>query len=162
MAKLNLQVGDQVEAYVKRDARSYTFKTEVLHITTVMQGTDAFDAAIVRWDKGFDITPNFIAMGFPAHLEGEKVFFLRQDPGYIQPGEEWGKVLRKLEKPKPVEQIRSHEPGGANCRVCNRMVQYASANMSDNSFVCRDCRLYKSWRIPDQITFVGFEGEREV
>lgn len=148
-----LKVGDKIEAKVKLNGRVYSFESQVVHFDG--------DHAVVLWDKGSEVTPQMICNGWPAHLEGAKVVHLHLDPQYFQMGRNWGRVVRKIECPKETRQVHRHEPGGMVCMNCGNMVQYASANMSNGSFCCRNCRLYKGYVLPRGIVYIGYEGERK-
>lgn len=45
--------------------------------------------------------------------------------------------------------------GGDNCKLCNRFIQYANSNMSDNSFVCYGCRETRKYLITNGAVYVG-------
>jgi hypothetical protein len=150
---VSLKVNDKIEAYVKLDGRVFSFESQVVHIHD--------DQVVVLWDKGSEVTPQMVHNGFPAYLEGLRVFHLQSDPEYHATGYGWGRVIRKIEPPKKTKQIHRTEPGGMVCMNCTNMVQYASANMSDGSFCCRNCRLYKGYMLPIGVTYIGYVGERD-
>jgi hypothetical protein len=150
---VSYKVNDKIEAYVKMDGRVFSFESQVVH----MDG----DQVVVLWDKGSEVTPKMVHDGWPAHLEGLSVYALHTDPTHHQNGYGWGRVVRKVDPPRKTKQVHRNDPGGMVCLNCRSMVQYVSANMSDGSFCCRNCRLYKSWTLPKDITYIGYEGERD-
>lgn len=147
------KVNDRIEAYVKLDGRVFSFESFVVHLDG--------EQVVVIWDRGYEVTPKMVYDGWPTYLEGLKVFALNADSEYYQNGYGWGKVIRKVEDRKKTKQIHRHEPGGMVCLNCTKMVQYASSNMSDGSFCCRNCRLYKGYMLPKNIHYIGYQGERE-
>ena len=44
-----------------------------------------------------------------------------------------------------VEQVHLNNPGGTNCKLCNRFFQYAENNRDDYTFVCFKCMQTKSY-----------------
>jgi hypothetical protein len=150
---MKLAKGDRVEVFIKEDGRLFQFEVGLVHVDTKL--------AYIKWERGWVATPYLIAnFDLPASLEGQKLYSLHFADYFNQAGYGWGKILRKIEPTMGTAQLRLKEPGGMFCAACNKMIQYASANMSDGSFCCRDCRQYKSWKLPDGITFVGYDGER--
>lgn len=147
-----MEIGDRVEVFIKEDGKVFQFETELVSVSE--------KNAFIKWERGWTCEPYHIAnFNLPHSLEGQKLYRLNFSD-HIQNGYGWGKVIRKIEPYKGATQLNLKEPGGMFCVACSKMVQYASSNMSDGSFCCRDCRKYKSWKIPDNITFIGYCGER--
>jgi len=148
-----LEIGDKIEVYIKHHGQVYNFESRIVY---VLSDTDV----AITWDKGWEVQPKMINDGWPPPLEGTNVFVISTNPDHHQSGYGWGRVTRKIENEK-VKQVHLKNPGGMICMNCNKMVQYSSANMSDGSFCCRNCRLYKSYMLPEDVTYLGYQGERK-
>lgn len=44
-----------------------------------------------------------------------------------------------------IEQVHKPDPGGMNCKLCNKFVQYADVNRDDGTFACHSCVDTKSY-----------------
>lgn len=154
--ELKYKVSDKVKVFIYEGGLVYEYQTEILFL-------DKRDGqAWVPFFKGDLVTPDVCAYyGFPTSMEGIHVYKVSINPNFYRSFSGWGKILSKVTEKPELKQKHSHEPGGMFCLACKSFVQYASVNMSNGSFVCRHCRKYKSWLIPEDAHFIGFEGERE-
>ena len=65
-----------------------------------------------------------------------------------------GIVIMNQHSPS-ISQIRSFEPGGSPCIICNNFIQYAENNLPNDTFACRPCRVSRGYKIISYLKSVG-------